>query len=214
MAYSVLIAGEIAAKNIDSLNKFGKADFPVGNGHVVALGNKSNVKGENDVYNVNIPANDADLASGIFYMVNEPVNVLVNGKYSGLTDDPREFNIPDGKVFTMYKPMVGDEIAITVDGLYVDSSRQHLLPYVASTDGDTNGEDTEKTYAASTDGNTNGEDTGNTKLIYVAPADGDTKLTWTDDISNVSLAYKYVGDTYVSIGNERVQACRFICVKA
>jgi len=213
MAYSVLIAGEIAAKNIDSLNKFGKAKFDVENGHVVVLGEKSTEKNEAFVYTVNKPATNT-LASGIFYMVNEPVNVLVNGKYSGLTDDPREFNIPDGKVFTMYKPMVGDEIAITVDGLYVDSSRQHLLPYVASTDGDTNGEDTEKTYAASTDGNTNGEDTGNTKLIYVAPADGDTKLTWTDDISNVSLAYKYVGDTYVSIGNERVQACRFICVKA
>ena len=205
MAYSVLIAGEIAAKNIDSLNKFGKAKFDVENGHVVVLGEKSTEKNEAFVYTVNKPATNT-LASGIFYMVNEPVNVLVNGKYSGLTDDPREFNIPDGKVFTMYKPMVGDEIAITVDGLYVDPNLQYLLPYVASTDGDTNGEDTEKTYAASTD--------GNTKFIYVAPADGDTKLTWTNDISNVSLAYKYVGDTYVSIGNERVQACRFICVKA
>ncbi len=172
MSYSVLIAGEIAAKNIDSLNKFGKAAVAVENGHVVALGNKSNVKGENDVYNVNVPA--ATLASDIFYMVNEPVNVLVNGKYSGLTDDPREFNIPAGKVFAMYKPMVGDEVVITVDGLT----------------------------------GTNGTNT------YIAPADGTTKLTWTDNISGVSLAYKYVGDTFVSIGNERVTAYRFICVKA
>ena len=37
MSYSVLIAGEIAAKNIDSLNKFGKATVAVENGHVVAL---------------------------------------------------------------------------------------------------------------------------------------------------------------------------------
>jgi len=173
MAYSVLIAGEIAAKNIDSLNKFGKAAVAVENGHVVALGNKSNVKGENDVYNVNVPAT-ATLATDIFYMVNEPVNVLVNGKYSGLTDDPREFNIPAGKVFTMYKPMVGDEVVITVDGLT----------------------------------GTKGANT------YIAPADGTTKLTWTDDISGVSLAYKYVGTAYVSIGNERVPAYRFVCVKA
>lgn len=173
MAYSVLIAGEIAAKNIDALNKFGKATVAVENGHVVALGNKSNVKGESDVYNVNVPATDT-LASDIFYMVNEPVNVLVNGKYSGLTDDPREFNIPAGKKFTMYKPLIGDEVVITADGL----------------------------------AGTKGTNT------YVVPADGTTKLTWAADGTGVSLAYKYVGDTYVSIGNERVTAYRFICVKA
>ena len=173
MSYSVLIAGEIAAKNIDSLNKFGKANFAVENGHVVALGEKSTAKNEAFVYTVNKPATDT-LATDIFYMVNEPVNVLVNGKYSGLTDDPREFNIPAGKVFTMYKPMIGDEVVITVDGI---------------------------------DG-TKGENT------YISPADGTTKLTWTDDISGVSLAYKYVRDTFVSIGNERVTAYRFICVKA
>jgi hypothetical protein len=173
MAYSVLIAGEIAAKNIDSLNKFGKAAVAVENGHVVALGDRSATKGENDVYNVNVPAT-ATLATDIFYMVNEPVNVLVNGKYSGLTDDPREFNIPAGKKFTMYKPLIGDEVVITADGL----------------------------------AGTKGENT------YVVPADGTTKLTWAADGTGVSLAYKYVGDTYVSIGNERVTAYRFICVKA
>jgi hypothetical protein len=173
MSYSVLIAGEIAAKNIDSLNKFGKANFAVENGHVVALGEKSTAKNEAFVYTVNKPAT-ATLASGIFYMVNEPVNVLVNGKYSGLTDDPREFNIPADKVFTMYKPMIGDEVVITKDGL----------------------------------AGTKGENT------HVVPADNTTKLTWAANGNNVSLAYKYVGDTYVSIGNERVPAYRFICVKA
>lgn len=174
MSYSVFIAGEIAAKNIDALNKFGKATVDVENGHVVALGNKSATKGENDVYNVNVPAT-ATLATDIFYMVNEPVNVLVNGKYSGLTDDPREFNIPAGKKFTMYKPMVGvDEIILTADGIA-------------------------------------GAKGINTHII---PADGTTKLTWATDITGVSLAYKYVGDAYVSIGNERVPAYRFICVKA
>ncbi len=175
MAYSVLIAGEIAAKNIDSLNKFGKAAVAVENGHVVALGNKSTTKGENDVYNVNVPDTNT-LASDIFYMVNEPVNVLVNGKYSGLTDDPREFNIPAGKKFTMYKPMIGDEVVITKDGLV-----------------DNKGDNT-----------------------HVIPANNTTKLTWATEteISDVSLAYKHVGDTYVSIGNERVTAYRFICVKA
>jgi len=175
MSYSVLIAGEIAAKNIDSLNKFGKANFPVENGNVVALGEKSTAKNEAFVYTVNKPASNT-LATDIFYMVNEPVNVLVNGKYSGLTDDPREFNIPAGKVFTMYKPMVGDEVVITEDGL--------------------NGTKVNDNY------------------VYVVPSDDTTKLTWATDASNVSLAYKYVGDTYVSIGNERVQAYRFICVKA
>ena len=172
MSYSVLIAGEIAAKNIDSLNKFGKATVDVGNGYVVALGEKSTDKNEAFVYTVKKPADT--LANDIFYMVNEPVNVLVNGKYSGLTDDPREFNIPAGKVFTMYKPMVGDEIVITENGI-----------------------------EGTKDNNT-----------HVISANGKIKLTWATNISDVSLAYKYVGDTYVSIGNERVSAYRFICVKA
>ena len=175
MSYSVLIAGEIAAKNIDSLNKFGNANFAVENGHVVALGEKSTAKNEAFVYTVKKPA-DATLATDIFYMVNEPVNVLVNGKYSGLTDDPREFNIPAGKKFTMYKPMIGDEVVITEDGL--------------------NGTRYDNTY------------------VYVVPTNNTTKLTWATDASNVSLAYKYVSYTYVSIGNERVPAYRFICVKA
>ena len=173
MAYSILIPGEIAARNVDSLNKFGKAEVALENGHVVALGDKSTTKGENDVYNVNVPAT-ATLATDIFYMVNEPVNVLVNGKYSGLTDDPREFNIAAGKVFSMYKPMVGDEIIISVDGL----------------------------------AGTKGTNT------YIVPANGTTKLTWASDTSGVSLAYKYVGDTFITVGNEKVTAYRFICVKA
>jgi len=177
MSYSVLIAGEIAAKNIDSLNKFGKANFAVGNGHVVALGEKSTAKNEAFVYTVKKPA-DTNLATDIFYMVNEPVNVLVNGKYSGLTDDPREFNIPAGKKFTMYKPMIGDEVVITKDGIAGTKENEGQI---------------------------------NT---YVVPSTETTKLTWAADGTGVSLAYKYVGDTYVSIGNERVLAYRFICVKA
>ena len=173
MAYSVLITGEVAARNVDALRKIGKATFDLENGHVVVLGDVSTAKDENYVHTVDVPSTDT-LATGVFYMVDEPVNVLVAGKYSGLSDDPMEFYIPTGKVFTMYKPQIGDEIIITANGL-------------AGVKGDN---------------------------IYVAPADGTTKLTWTNDISGVALAYKCVGNTYVSCGNERVAAYRFVCVKA
>ena len=107
MAYSVLITGEVAARNVDALRKIGKATFDLENGHVVVLGDVSTAKDENYVHTVDVPSTDT-LATGVFYMVDEPVNVLVAGKYSGLSDDPMEFYIPTGKVFTMYKPQIGD----------------------------------------------------------------------------------------------------------
>ena len=174
MAKSVVILASVAAKNIDSLNKSGVyADGALENGHVVAIGAKSTTDGQKDVYTVTLPEANT-LNSADFFIVYEAPVPVVGGKYKGITDDPREFEIPAETVFNMFKPTKEDEIIISADGI------------------------------------------GGTKdptKTHVAPANTG-KLTWTSDISNVSLALVYEGDTFISIGNERVTAYRFRVVKA
>lgn len=173
-AKSVVILSSVAAKNNDSYVKSGKhATVAVQNGNVVIPGAKSNVAGEGDVYVTTTPAT-ATLDSAIFHMVYEAPVPVVAGKYKGITDDPREFEVPAGATFNMYKPQVGDEIVITEAGL----------------------------------GGTKGLNT------FVVPANNDVKLTWAANASGVALAYALEGTTFVPIGNARVTAYKFRCVKA
>jgi hypothetical protein len=126
---SILIPGAIQADSADSLVKLAKyAAGAVERGNVVSLGALSSVAGEHEVYLAATPAT-ASLATAIYYMVNEPVNVLVDGKYSGLTDDESTFTIAANKVFTVFKPKVGDEIIISEDGIGgTKSSNTYIIP--------------------------------------------------------------------------------------
>jgi hypothetical protein len=114
--YGVLIPGAIQATNNDSLVKSAKCASALENSNVVSLGALSTTAGEDEVYVAATPAT-ASLDTAIYYMVNEPVNVLTDSKYLGLNDDPRNFNIAANKIFSCYKPKVGDEIMISADGL-------------------------------------------------------------------------------------------------
>ena len=172
MAKSVVILSSVAAKNVDAFVKSGMhKGSALENGNVVALGDKLDSAGEKDVYEVTTPATSG-LDSDIFYMVYEPPMPVVAEKYKGLTDDPREFDIPKDKVFNMFKPQVGDEIIVSEDGL---------------------------------DGS---------EADYAKPHDGEKDLTFSADTSGVTLAWKNEGETFISIGNERVKAYKLVCVKA
>lgn len=171
MAYSILIAGQVAANNTDSLVKSAKCASALENGNIVALNELSNTTGESEVYIASTPLT-ATLATDVFYMVDEPVNVLVNSIYSGLIDDPREFNIAANKIFRATKPMVGDEIIVSEDGLYGSQN------------------------------------------TYAIPANESYELNWSASMSGVSLAYKYIESTTISVGSTRVTAYKFVCVKA
>lgn len=114
--YSILIPGQVAATQIDSLVKSGKCGAVLENGNVVTLNALSTTSGESEVYQASTPIT-ASLATDVFYLVDEPINVLVNSVYSGLIDDPRLFNIAANKIFRAIKPMVGDEIILSIDGL-------------------------------------------------------------------------------------------------
>ena len=171
---AILILSSVAAKNVDAFNKSGKhATVAVENGNVVVIGDKSTTAGEKDVFVCTTPAT-AGLATDIFYMVYEAPLPVVDSKYKGITDDPREFSIPAGDIFNMYKPQVGDEIILSDDGISGDKSTN----------------------------------------THIAPANNTCELTWTSDISSISLGYKLEATTFISVGNERVTAYKFTCVKA
>jgi hypothetical protein len=173
MAYSILIAGAIAANHIDAFNKSAKCDGAVENANIIRLTEVSTSSGENEVYVASTPISDS-LDTDVFYMVNDPVNVLVSSKYAGLTDDPREFNIAATTVFACYKPMVGDEIVVSEDGF--SSTR--------------------------------------TSETHAIPAANSLELAWSSTISTVSLAYLYLEDYNIPVGNTRVTGYKLLCVKA
>ena len=108
MAKSILKAGQIAADNVDSYNKFAKCASAVENGMVGVLG-LTPADGEVFTFVANTAIADANM-----YMVNEPVRVLINGVYA-MTDDPTLFDIAIGTTFTVYRPQVGDEIILSTD---------------------------------------------------------------------------------------------------
>jgi hypothetical protein len=140
--YAILIPGAIQADSADSLVKMAKYTAgAVERGNVVSLGALSSVAGEHEVYLAATPATST-LSTAIYYMVNEPVNVLVDGKYSGLTDDESDFNIAASKVFTVFKPKVGDEIILSADGI-AGSINTYIIPANGAL---------ELTWAASTSG--------------------------------------------------------------
>jgi hypothetical protein len=128
MAYSILIAGAIAAKHIDAFVKSAKCDSAVENANLLRLTELSSTSGEAEVYVATTPVSGS-LDTDVFYMVNDPINVLVSSIYAGLIDDPREFNIAANKVFSVYKPMVGDEIVVSEDGFAsTRSSEEYAIP--------------------------------------------------------------------------------------
>lgn len=125
--YSILIPGSIAASNVDALNKSAVCSTSaLENGNVVSLGALSSTSGEHEVFVAATPAT-ATLATAIYYMVNEPVLVVTDGKYRGLNDDPSNFNIAAGKTFDVFLPRVGDEVIISADGLGGTKSSNTLI---------------------------------------------------------------------------------------
>ncbi len=170
MSKSVVILSSVAAKNVDAFVKSGvSATVDYENGNVVKLDGKSDTDGMKDVFDV---ANIGHIENDTAYMVYEAPVPVVAGKYKGITDDPREFEIEKGTVFNIYKPQVGDEIVVSEDG--IDGSDAHDYVILQT----------------------------------------DKKLTFNATVDDSSLAYKKEGKTFISIGNERVDAYKLTCISA
>jgi hypothetical protein len=115
MAHSVFIPNAIAAQNVDSYNRSASIASNIDNGNLLVLGAYSVVAGEGEVFAASVPATGTALTG--LWIAYEPEVVLTDSKYKGLDPDPRNFFIPSGKVFSVFKPQLGDIVTITADGL-------------------------------------------------------------------------------------------------
>ena len=116
---NVYIQRDVASSKI----RTGVANVALRNGDIVAIGTKT--KG---VYTLSAPKADTTLF-GIVYNAD----VVTEGNYRGLSDDPRDISFNAGTIVNFYIPEKMDEIAITVATNYVSGTSKYLVPTVDST---------------------------------------------------------------------------------
>ena len=115
MAHNVLILNSVAAQNVDSWNRSAIIAQDIDNGNILSLSSGiSATAGESEVFTATVPATGT--LAGL-WMAYEPEVVVTGAQYKGLDPDPRNFFNASGKVFSVFKPQVGDIVTMTADGL-------------------------------------------------------------------------------------------------
>lgn len=184
MAYGVLVESMIQAKNIDALNRSvvcSTAD--VDGGNLIAL-SAPTTQG-NDVWTATVPATGG--LNGLWIAYNPCVRyTVVNGKkFAGLSADDRDYTNIKGEIFDAFKPVIGDEIIVTIDDI------------------------DETTGASATAGDILESANGQTKFTRVAGATGATanhtafKIEWVGN-----LQFPKGG-----IGVDSVKAFKAVCIQ-
>lgn len=114
--HTVMIPTDIAAKNIDSLNRSVVAAVDVDNGAVFQLNGISAAEGQGEVFNYLAPAEGA--ISDLWMAYSPEVVLTVSGDFQakGIDSDPRNFTNVAGIPFDAFKLQVGDLVKLTADG--------------------------------------------------------------------------------------------------
>lgn len=133
MAQNVVILNKVAAQSVDAWVRSAVAGVNVDNGNIVILSALSTTAGEGEVWSAVTPST-SDGLTGV-WMAYEPEDVRTAEKYKGLDPDPRNFYIPDGVVFSVFKPQLGDIITMTADGLAGTKSTNTFVNATNSTGG-------------------------------------------------------------------------------
>lgn len=183
MANGVIVESRIQATNIDALNRTAKAAVDVAGGGLVAL-TASGAQG-NEVWTAAAPATGK---LGDLWIAYNPAEHLtkVGGKFfAGLSADPRDYANIAGRPFDCFKPVVGDEIDITVD--CVDNTASDVVA-----------------------GDILESKNGQTTFTRVAASTGATSGSTAFKVEYVGTAPFPAG----SIGMEQVKMFRCVCVQA
>jgi hypothetical protein len=123
MAYhSVLIPAATAALNVDSYNRSVVSASPVDNGNVLKMGAEGTSGSLIEVFAVTQPSAGSPVGAWMAYSGDEII--VTDAKYKGIDPDPRNFFNAAGKVFSAFKPQVGDIIILTAQG-FVNSFSAH-----------------------------------------------------------------------------------------
>jgi len=133
MAQNVLIPNAIAAQDVNAFVRNAVASTNVDNGNIVILSALSATAGESEAWTALTPTT-SDGLTGV-WMVYEPEVVVTGAKYKGLDPDPRNFFVASGKVFSCFKPQLGDIVTMTADGLAGTKSTNEFVNATNSTGG-------------------------------------------------------------------------------
>jgi len=128
--HAVLVPNAIASLNVDAYNRPAKSASDVDNGNIVILTGKSATAGESEVWTAVVPSTSNGL-TGVWMANGEELSLTISGNstYKGLNPDPRQAYNVAGKVFSVFKPQLGDIITITADGLagtYIANTTTHV----------------------------------------------------------------------------------------
>lgn len=117
MAHGVLIPEAIAAMNTDSLNRsVASTASSIDNGFVLLLTGKIGTSGSGaEVWTATTPATGS--LSGLWMAYDGEEIPVTDSRYKGLDPDPRNAYIAQNKVFSAFKPQVGDIILVTPEAL-------------------------------------------------------------------------------------------------
>ena len=133
MSHNVMIPNAIGAMNVDAWNRSGVHASAVDNGNIVKLTGLSATAGESEVWTAVTPSTSNGLTD--VWMVGEPEVVVTNAQYKGLDPDPRNFFVAATKVFSCFKPQLGDIVTMTADGLAGTKSTNTFVNATDSTGG-------------------------------------------------------------------------------
>ena len=115
--HAVLIPEAIAAMNVDSYNRsvidYGASASAIDNGWVFSLASKHTSGSLTEVFEIAQPSSASGTNLWMAYSSDEVI--LTDSKYKGQDPDPRNFYNPANKVFSAFKPQVGDIILVTAD---------------------------------------------------------------------------------------------------
>lgn len=183
MANGVIVESRIQATNIDALNRTAKAAVDVAGGGLVAL-TASGAQG-NEVWTAATPATGKLGDLWIAYNPSEHLTKVGGKFFAGLSADPRDYANIAGRPFDCFKPVVGDEIDITVD--CVDNTASDVVA-----------------------GDILESKNGQTTFTRVASSTGATSGSTAFKVEYVGTAPFPAG----SIGMEQVKMFRCVCVQA
>lgn len=113
--HGILLPRSIAATNNDTWQRSATSASAVDNGYIVFLGARSAVAGEGEVFVSDCPLTGS--LSGCWMVYQGDEVVITDSRFKGIDPDIRNFYVPAGDVFSVYKPQVGDIIRVTVPAL-------------------------------------------------------------------------------------------------
>lgn len=133
--HGVVILNETTSDYNGAYNRTAISGSDIDNGMVFRLDSLSTDASEREVWSVSLPSASGSTLSGLWMAYSGDETAVVNGKYKGLTPDPREFVNMAGYPFPAIKLAKYDIITMTDEALGGTFLSGSATPFVNAADG-------------------------------------------------------------------------------